>query len=41
MMDENRYINMLEEHNIKPTANRLIVLHTLDGKLFTTFAVTK
>ena len=30
-MEENRYITMLEEHHIKPTANRLIVLRTLDG----------
>ena len=31
MKDEDRYITMLEEHSIKPTANRLIVLRTLDG----------
>ena len=30
-MDENRYATMLEEHDIKPTANRMIVLRTLDG----------
>ena len=30
-MDENRYITLLEEHDVKPTANRLIVLRTLDG----------
>jgi Fur family ferric uptake transcriptional regulator len=30
-MDENRYATMLEAHGIKPTANRLIVLRTLDG----------
>ena len=30
-MEENRYVTMLEEHNIKPTANRLIVLRALDG----------
>ena len=30
-MEESRYITMLEEHHIKPTANRLIVLRTLDG----------
>ena len=31
MKDEDRYVTMLEEHDIKPTANRLIVLRTLDG----------
>ena len=30
-MEENNYTTLLEEHNIKPTANRLIVLRTLDG----------
>ena len=30
-MDENRYATMLEAHGIKPTANRLIVLRTLDS----------
>ena len=30
-MDENRYITLLEEHDVKPTANRLIVLRTLDA----------
>ena len=30
-MEENRYVTMLEEHNIKATANRLIVLRALDG----------
>ena len=30
-MDENRYITLLEAHDIKPTANRLIVLRMLDG----------
>ena len=30
-MDENRYITLLEEHDIKPTANRLIILRTLEG----------
>ncbi len=30
-MDEGNYTTMLEEHDIKPTANRLIVLSTLDG----------
>ena len=30
-MEENMYVTMLEEHNIKPTANRLIVLRVLDG----------
>ena len=30
-MDENIYITLLEEHDVKPTANRLIVLRTLDA----------
>ena len=30
-MEDNNYTTLLEEHNIKPTANRLIVLRTLDG----------
>lgn len=30
-MEENNYTTLLEEHNIKPTSNRLIVLRTLDG----------
>ena len=30
-MEENNYTTLLEEHDIKPTANRLIVLRTLDG----------
>ena len=30
-MDENKYTTLLEAHDIKPTANRLIVLRTLDG----------
>ena len=30
-MEENNYTTLLEEHNIKPTANRLVVLRTLDG----------
>lgn len=30
-MDENQYTAMLEEHDIKPTANRIIVLRALDG----------
>jgi Fur family ferric uptake transcriptional regulator len=31
MKDEERYVTMLEAHDIKATANRLIVLRTLDG----------
>ena len=30
-MEENKYTVLLDEHDIKPTANRLIVLRTLDG----------
>ena len=30
-MEDNNYTALLEAHNIKPTANRLIVLRTLDG----------
>ena len=30
-MEENKYTILLDEHDIKPTANRLIVLRTLDG----------
>jgi Fur family ferric uptake transcriptional regulator len=31
MKDEERYVTMLEAHDIKATANRLIVLRMLDG----------
>lgn len=30
-MEDNNYTTLLEAHDIKPTANRLIVLRTLDG----------
>lgn len=30
-MEDNNYTALLEAHDIKPTANRLIVLRTLDG----------
>ncbi len=30
-MDDNKYTTLLETHDIKPTANRLIVLRALDG----------
>ena len=30
-MEDNNYMALLEAHDIKPTANRLIVLRTLDG----------
>ena len=32
-MNETEYVKLLEEHGIKPTANRIVVLRTLDSSL--------